>query len=66
MTKFKACADDKLNAAQMMIFVFDVVENTVGKGENADYQHFLLYPQYFQKAFSQFNKSRDYMAKVSR
>ena len=26
------------------------VENIVGKGENADYQHFLLFPQCFQKA----------------
>ena len=34
-----------------MIFVFDRVENIVGKGENADYQHFLLFPQCFQKAF---------------
>ena len=28
------------------------VENIVGKGENAGYQHFLLYPQCFQKASS--------------
>ena len=27
-----------------------MVENIVGKGENADYQHFLLFPQRFQKA----------------
>ena len=33
----------------MMIHVFDRVENIVGKGENAGYQHFLLLPQYFQK-----------------
>ena len=26
------------------------VENIVGKGENAGYQHFLLFPQIFQKA----------------
>ena len=26
------------------------VENIVGKGENADYQHFLLFLQCFQKA----------------
>ena len=26
------------------------VENIVGKGENAGYQHFLLCPQGFQKA----------------
>ena len=34
----------------MMIGVADWVENTVGKGENAGYQHFLLFPQCFQKA----------------
>ena len=34
----------------MMVFVFDRVENTVGKGENAGYQHFLLFPQCLQKA----------------
>ena len=31
--------------------VFDRVENNVGKGENADYHHFLLFPQSFQKTF---------------
>ena len=35
----------------MMIFVFDAVENIVGKGENAGYQHFLLFLQSFQKFF---------------
>ena len=33
----------------MMISVFDREENIVGKGENAGYQHFLLFPQCFQK-----------------
>ena len=27
-----------------------MVENTVGKGENARYEQFLLFPQCFQKA----------------
>ena len=27
-------------------------ENIVGKGENAGYQHFLLFPPCFQEAFS--------------
>ena len=31
-------------------FVLERVENIVGKGENAGYQHFLLFPQCFQKA----------------
>ena len=33
-----------------MTFVMERVENIVGKGENAGYQHFLLFPQFFQKA----------------
>ena len=32
-----------------MISVSDRVENIVGKGENAGYQHFLLFPQCFFK-----------------
>ena len=36
----------------MMISVFDRVENILGKGENAGYQHFLLFPQCFQKLSS--------------
>ena len=34
-----------------MIFVFDMLENIVGKGGNAAYQHFLLFLQCLQKAF---------------
>ena len=34
----------------MLISFFDRVENIVGKGENAGDQHFLLFPQCFQKA----------------
>ena len=49
-TKLKAFADDKLNVAEMMISVSKSVENIVGKGENAGYQQFLLFPQCFQKA----------------
>ena len=46
----KAFADDKINLTQMIISVFDRVENIVGRGENAGYHHFLLFPQCFQKA----------------
>ena len=64
VTKLKAFADDKMNVAQMMISVFDRMENIVGKGENAGYQHFLLFPQCFQKAsLLGFVKSRDCVAK---
>ena len=48
----KAFADDKLNIARMMISLFDSEENTVGKGENAGCQHFLLFPQFFLKPSS--------------
>ena len=30
-------------------FFLEWVENIAGKGENAGYQHFLLFPQCFQK-----------------
>ena len=49
-SKLKAFADDKINVTKMIISVFDRVENIVGKGENAGYQHFLLFPQCFGKA----------------
>ena len=45
MTKLKAFADDKLNVTKMTISLFERVENTVGKEENAGYQHF--FPQFF-------------------
>ena len=34
-----------------MEFSSNRVENIVGKGENAGYQHFLLFPQCFQKTY---------------
>ena len=34
-----------------MAIVCEIVENHVEKGENAGYQHFLLFPQGFQKDF---------------
>ena len=52
MTKLKAFADEKLNVAKMKISLYDRVENTVGKGENAGYQFFLLFPQRFPKPSS--------------
>ena len=48
-SKLKAFADDKITSAKMIIFVPDRVENIVAKGENAGYQHSLLFPQCFQK-----------------
>ena len=47
--KLKASPYDKLNINQKLNFVLERVKNSVGKGENAGYQHFLLFPQCFQK-----------------
>ena len=48
-SKLKAFAVDKLILAEKLKFVLGRVENNVGKGENAGYQHFLLFPQCFRK-----------------
>ena len=50
VTKLKAFADDKLHEAQMMISVFERIENILGKGENGSNLHFLLFLQSFQKS----------------
>ena len=47
----KDFAEDRINVNFKMAFVLGRLENIVGKGENAGYQHFLLFPQCFQKAF---------------
>ena len=49
LSKLKAFADDKINVTEKLKFVLGRVENFVGKGENAGYQHFLLFLQCFQK-----------------
>ena len=55
----KVIADDNLNVVQIIIYVPDKVENIVGSGENAGYQHFHLFPQCFQKlSFSGSSKHR--------
>ena len=46
-SKLKAFADDKSNLAKRLKFDLGRVENISGKGENAGYQHFLLFPQCF-------------------
>ena len=59
LSKLKALADEKLNVTEKLKFVLGRIENIVGKGENAGYQHFLLLLQCFQKAsFSQSLKVR--------
>ena len=42
-SKLKAFADDKIDVVKMMVSLLNRIENTVGKGENAGYQHFLLF-----------------------
>ena len=55
LSKLKAFSDDILYEAQTMKFVSGGIlsgkhlEHLVGKGENAGYQHFLLFPLCFQK-----------------
>ena len=57
-------ADEKVNVAQKLKFVYGSLENIMVKGENAGYQHFLLFPQCFQKSFLLVVfKSRDCMVK---
>ena len=43
--------DDNFNVIQMALYFYDTVENNVGKGENAGYQHFLLFPRDVFKNF---------------
>ena len=49
-SKFKAIADDKKECnLKNGNYYWNWHKNIVGKGENAGYQHFLLFPQCFQK-----------------
>ena len=50
-SKLKELAVDTINVTEKFKFVLGRVENIVGKGENAGYQHFLLFLQCFPKAF---------------
>ena len=48
--KLKAFADERIIVTERLKFALGRVENFVGKGENAGYQPFLLFPQCFQEA----------------
>ena len=48
--KLKECADDNFKFDENGRKLFKWVENTVGKGEIARYEQFLLFPLCFQKA----------------
>ena len=56
-SKLKAFADSKINVTQKFKFVLGRVENIMGKGENAGYQHFLLIPPAFSPCPTMFSKS---------
>ena len=50
-SNLKELADDKINVTEKLKFLLESIENIAGKGENAGNQHFLLFPQCFQKPF---------------
>ena len=49
LTKLKKIEFNNSKVTQVLISVFDTVENNVGKGENTGKQHCLLFSQCFQK-----------------
>ena len=46
-SKLEVFSDDKINVNRKLKFDSGRIENIVGKGENAGYQHFLLFPLCF-------------------
>ena len=51
LSKLKVLADEKINVTEKNeIWYGKGRKHCGGKGENAGYQHFLLFPQCFQKA----------------
>ena len=50
LSKLKAFAEDKINVTKQLEFVLGKEKTLWEKGENDGYQHFLLFPQCFQKA----------------
>ena len=52
LSKLKAFTEHNLNVYHKLKFALGRIENIVGKGENAGNQHFLLFPQCFQKPSS--------------
>ena len=49
-SKLKVLVDNKIIVNEKVIFGLGRMENIMGKGENAGYQHFLLFLPCFQKA----------------
>ena len=52
-SQLKGFADDNFKFEENSRELFKPVENTVGKGEIARYEQFLLFPQCFQRLVSQ-------------
>ena len=48
---WKVFADEKIKMAKNLKFAYEGVEKNVGKGENAGYQHFVLFPQCSQRSY---------------
>ena len=59
----KGFADSKIYVTQTLKLIMSTIENTVGKGENAGNQHFLLFPQCFEKASCTGSLSHDFVEK---
>ena len=63
-SKLKALADNKINLNEKLKLFYGWLESIVGIGENAGFQHILLFPQCFQKpAFQGVVKSQDCVVK---
>ena len=58
LSKFNAFANDKFTVNQKLKFLFEHLKNIVGKGEDADDQHFLLFPQCFHSEKASFPDSQ--------
>ena len=48
-SKLKAFSEDEINMTEILKFVLEKVENIVGKGENAGYQHFSFTHNVFKR-----------------
>ena len=53
-SKLKGFSEDEKRVTEKLKFVWERVENIVGKGEKAGYQYFLLFPQCFQNTYQLF------------
>ena len=52
LSKLKAFGDNKINVTEKLKIVCARVEIIVGKGENAGYHHFLVFPRFSKASFS--------------